>query len=244
MNKLNCNKQSLKQNGSVPNQILVIIVTFFVGYLSASFLDIATISQWATKKISPSQLNQATSEPVSAQVSPKHKFEFYTLLTNEKTETNSNTANANPNANAQTQGSASNAAAIAAANTVAHQAPATNPSNAQIQNNVQVPRHATVMAPAAQQPIKPATVVVAKPLPESTKNFTVQVASFRERKDAEHMKGLLTLKGFSVFVVAISQPSGNWYRVLVGPYPNRILAQRAQEHLARNERIRGMISST
>ena len=58
------------------------------------------------------------------------------------------------------------------------------------------------------------------------------------------MKGLLTLKGFSVSIVSINDVSrGSWFRVVVGPYPNRNLAQKAQIDLAKNERLHGMVAA-
>jgi cell division protein FtsN len=75
-------------------------------------------------------------------------------------------------------------------------------------------------------------------------NFVVQVASFKARQDAEHMKGLLILKGFEVTVVPVVMPNqGNWFRVIIGPYPNRVLALKAQNILARTQRIKGMVRS-
>ena len=57
------------------------------------------------------------------------------------------------------------------------------------------------------------------------------------------MKGLLILKGFDVHVVPVTHARGNWFRVVVGPYPNRDLAQKAQLTLARNARLNGMVTS-
>ncbi|KTC80391.1 Sporulation domain-containing protein [Legionella cherrii] len=73
--------------------------------------------------------------------------------------------------------------------------------------------------------------------------FLVQVASFKARKDAEQMKGSLILKGFGAYIIPVSHPvKGNWFRVVVGPYSNRALAQQAQVTLARNERLNGMVT--
>jgi cell division protein FtsN len=81
--------------------------------------------------------------------------------------------------------------------------------------------------------------------PRREGNFVVQVASFKARQDAEHMKGLLILKGFEVTVAPISTPTqGNWFRVIIGPYPNRVLALKAQGILAKTQRLRGMVRST
>lgn len=58
------------------------------------------------------------------------------------------------------------------------------------------------------------------------------------------MKGSLILKGFGAYIIPVSHPvKGNWFRVVVGPYSNRGLAQQAQVTLAKNERLNGMITS-
>jgi cell division protein FtsN len=72
----------------------------------------------------------------------------------------------------------------------------------------------------------------------------VQVASFKGRQDAENMKGSLILKGFSAYIIPVSHVTkGNWFRVVVGPYPNRAFAQQAQLTLAKNQHLNGMITS-
>jgi cell division protein FtsN len=56
------------------------------------------------------------------------------------------------------------------------------------------------------------------------------------------MKAVLILKGFAVTIVPISTRSqGTWFRVLVGPYPNRALAQKVQVILAKTEHLHGMV---
>ena len=107
--------------------------------------------------------------------------------------------------------------------------------------------HTTTAANApTKQRQAPVKTVDRRPLsqpPASKGHYAVQVASFKMRKDAEHMKGMLTLKGFDVHVVPVSHAQGNWFRVVVGPYSNRDSAQKAQLSLARNERLRGMLVS-
>jgi cell division protein FtsN len=223
------NKRSSRQRGSVPQQFLVVIVTFLLGYLTASVFDVGTISHWINTQVLAYQ--QEKQQPVKAekqqaQLPPKPKFEFYTLLANEKvagttTQSNANGRPVRPSAAA----SATQAASTAAVTTAAV-------------------HHATKQPLNSQQRI-PAKVAEARPSSSAQVSkgaYLVQVASFKARQDAEHMKGMLILKGFNVNVVP-TQARGGWFRVVVGPYSNRALAQKAQETLARNERLRGMVTS-
>lgn len=222
------NKRSSRQRGSAPQQFLVVIVTFLLGYLTASVFDVETISHWMnTQVLAHQQVKQQQpikAEKQQAQLPPKPKFEFYTLLANEKaagttTQSNANSRPARPSA----AGSATQAASTAAVNTAAV--------------------HPAIKQPSNLQQKGPAKVTEAKPLAQVSKGgYLVQVASFKARQDAEHMKGMLILKGFNVNVVPV-QARGSWFRVVVGPYSNRALAQKAQETLARNERLRGMVTS-
>lgn len=206
------------RRSSQPNTFLVMVVTFVLGYATASFMDIEKLSQWVNSQLVAQNLEkQAVSKPTkTAQLPPKPKFEFYTLLTNDKVPSQSNTAA--KTATVATAPGSQNTPATLAAKAVARQSQAS-----------------AVVEVAEGRPL-PAT-------PAGKGAYLVQVASFKSRKDAEHMKGLLTLKGFDVQVVAVTQAKGNWFRVVVGPYANKSLAQQAQLHLANTERLKGMITA-
>lgn len=94
--------------------------------------------------------------------------------------------------------------------------------------------------------VKSATSPVAKveeahaPL-KPTSKYLIQVASFRNMKDAERLKASLTLKGFDVSINENDQGSNHWYRVVIGPYSDLIKAEKAQTVIARNERVMGII---
>lgn len=227
-------KRSSRQRGSTPQQFLVIIVTFLLGYLTASVFDVGTISQWMNSQVlAHHQVKQPPPPKATAQQSqlpPKPKFEFYTLLANEKAGATAQ-ANVNTASNHQTN----TAIRVSPTQPVSHGAVvAANATHAQSKTN-----------PVKNQQPTPVKVADAKPANprESKGNYLVQVASFKMRQDAEHMKGMLILKGFNVNVVPVSQARGNWFRVVVGPYSNRGLAEKAQLSLARNERLRGMVTS-
>lgn len=226
-------KRSSKRGISLPQQVLVMVVTFVLGYFTASIFDVDALSHWMTTQVLENHEARpavATAPATKEQLPPKPKFEFYTLLANEK-------------------GLKANQGAARAPNTTAQQKPSSV-------NGVTTPSTTVVSAAtnstriAVTKPIrptaKPVQVVAAKPIavsPPRGGNFVVQVASFKARQDAEHMKGLLILKGFEVNVVPVATPQGNWFRVVIGPYPNRTLAQKAQVILAKTERLNGMVRS-
>ncbi|CEG57610.1 SPOR domain-containing protein [Legionella fallonii] len=229
------NKRSSRQRGGAPQQFLIIIVTFMLGYLTASVFNVEKLSHWVSTQVL--EHSQEKKQPIKAETQqaqvppkPKPKFEFYTLLANEKaagstTQPSVNTT-ANRSANRPTPPTSATHAASAAAVVAATARPAPK---------------STVVNPKAATEVR---VPTTRPVQATRGNFMVQVAAFKARQDAEHMKGMLILKGFNVNVVPIThQTRGVWYRVVVGPYANRALAQRAQETLARNERLRGMVTA-
>ncbi len=232
------NKRSSRQNGGAPQQFLIVIVTFMLGYLTASVFNVEKLSNWVSTQVlehSQEKKRPAKAATQQAQVPPKPKFEFYTLLANEKaagstTQTGAN-ATANRPANRPTPEAATRAASTAAV-VAATARPVPKSTTPNSQQHVPAKVATEVRAPATRS-VQP-----------TRGTYLVQVAAFKARQDAEHMKGMLILKGFNVNVVPIShQTKGIWYRVIVGPYANRALAQRAQESLARNERLRGMITT-
>ena len=80
-----------------------------------------------------------------------------------------------------------------------------------------------------------------KPFLNARESYIIQVASFRNRYDAEKIKASLVMKGFDVRIVVISQQGSPWYRVMMGPFATRDLAQAAQSSVARSERLQGLI---
>ncbi|RUR08806.1 SPOR domain-containing protein [Legionella sp. km772] len=240
-------RRASRRGNSLPQQVLVMVVTFVLGYFTASIFDIETLSRWMTTQVLENHEPQqviAQAKP-KEQIPPKQKFEFYTLLANEKGvganqagTTHGTTATiTNPH---QVTAAAANSAVASATPQSARPITASVSSTATTRVAVSQSNQAISAQPKAVQ------VTTAKPVaPSRGANFVVQVASFKARNDAEHMKGLLILKGFEVSVVPVSTPNqGNWFRVVIGPYPNRALAQKAQVILAKTERLNGMIRST
>lgn len=216
------NRRSSRQRGGAPHQFLVIIVTFLLGYLTASVFDMDTISHWLNTQVlahHEEQKQPIKAQAQQAQLPPKPKFEFYTLLANDKTG-----GSTQPNVNAPPQQTASTSAPVTSTPT---HSPSVKSNTANLQQKVPVK--------AERKPLDNVNT--------SKGSYAVQVAAFKARQDAEHMKGLLILKGFDVNVVPITKAQGNWFRVVVGPYSNRVLAQKAQLTLAKNERLKGMLIS-
>lgn len=195
-------------------RLLLLVFAFLSGYGTAVFFDKNTIRPWIISQTRSHPVKQHVSNPVQAQSEQnllKPKFEFYTLLANEKIGATSSA----------TQPTAS--AATTAATTHVSPLPKAQPLKA-----------------FEKKPMVAATVNSNKPLIKET-SYLVQVAAFKTRQDAEHLKGLLILKGFDVQVVTVSQDRNSWFRVIVGPYSNRVLAQKAQWKLAKNEGLKGML---
>lgn len=232
----NRNRRSSRQSGGVPQQFLVVIIAFFLGYLAASFFDIQKVSHWINTQVLEHAQEKKPSVQAQAQqpqVPPKPKFEFYTLLTNDKVPNSSsqNAASATSNHSDNHTTAPASATHAAAAVVTAHPAVA----KANISNPLQHSKTKVIVE------TKPSSAL---PVQALRKIYVVQVAAFKARQDAEHLKATLILKGFNSSVIPISHPTrGIWYRVLVGPYSNRVLAQKAQEALARNERLRGMVTT-
>jgi cell division protein FtsN len=231
-------RRSSRRAQSASHQLLVIVVTFLFGYFTASFFDINSLGQWMNKQIMEEHNvpNQQVTKENKQEIPPKPKFEFYTLLANDKKPENS-TANKG----------------IVAANTTAQSAPpktltTEHVASAAASVSGASTRVVLTKATPSVQVAKPAVVKVveAKPVISHgvSKNYVVQVAAFKARREADQMKGMLTLKGFEVNVSQIRTPAkGDWYRVIIGPYPNKDLAQKAQAILAKTERLNGMVRS-
>ncbi len=206
-----------RRNSSSPKQLFWLLATFLCGYLAATVFDFTSLSSWVNtniltkKKLGKPQAQVVAKEPDL----PKPKFEFYTLLAKDRRN-------------------------------------ATQTQLAKIQPDLlpikpQSPQSPTVAAkPVTTASMAPKSPVVAdgKPVAQNSAtkdSYLIQLAAFKNRQDAEHMKAALTLKGFDVQVVTSSPQHGNWFRVIAGPFSSRAVAEKAQISLAQNERIKGMI---
>lgn len=208
-------KNSPRHSGSVSRQLLLVLVCFLSGYFSATMFDLNSVMTWLNAQV----LAQHTAQPVAkpavqpAQL-PKPKFEFYTLLTNDHA--------------APTQ-PVNNTASVASAATSALPPAPTAPIDLTLNK-------------AQTSPETPTHSVENKPMTGSTKNaFLVQLGSFKSKQEADRIKATLSLKGFPITVVTVSQKNVTWYRVMTGPYPSRMEAEKAQLSIAKSEHLMGMI---
>ncbi|GEM_PF-1630432 len=74
--------------------------------------------------------------------------------------------------------------------------------------------------------------------------YTIQVASFAERKGAEALSQKLKRKGYQAYVATGEVPQkGIRYRVRIGHYPNRAEAQKAAERIHDAEKLSFLVTS-
>ena len=62
--------------------------------------------------------------------------------------------------------------------------------------------------------------------------YLLQAGSFRDREDANRLRGELILQGMVVFIKEVEQASGTWHRVMVGPFDSKRMMTRARNSLA------------
>ena len=212
---------------------------FVIGYMSASLIDFRQLSTWLNThspfdgtSLAKSQLASKPTPP------PKPKLEFYTLLT-----TNHGAAIVAPPVPAPAKTLVAPTPAVLPTNTA-------TPVTTLAKNVNTTPSKSPVVNGHPPAMVKPVLAHVTpkqmdKPVPASAQSnklgYTIQVAAFRTRQDAEHVKASLLLKGFDASVIAIQSQRVAWFRVMVGPFASHEQAQRAQTILAQRERMNGMI---
>lgn len=111
--------------------------------------------------------------------------------------------------------------------------------------NPETPKPETSRPPTPEADPMPA-VVAARPaagpaLPE--RRFTIQVAAFKTRPQAETMRRALVDGGYDAYVSDSESPSGARYRVRVGAYPTRDDAQQVAQRLAAERRVTTFITA-
>ena len=207
-------KKSPRHRGSVSKQLLLVLVCFLFGYLSASIFDFTSLSNWVNTTLRAEHTVQTAKKPVPQQAAlPKPKFEFYTLLAKERVET-----------------------AVPVTTIAAHPVAATSTSSVANLMVAKGPLGSPLPVSNVASARPPSSPVV------NNKNaYLVQVGSFKSKQEAERVKASLTLKGFLVNVSAVTQQKTNWYRVTIGPFASRPEAIKAQGAVARSEHIVGMI---
>lgn len=220
------------------SQIMVVLMAFILGYGSAALYDFSHLSAWLNQQLLMQQSSQPIKKVTTVQQAqlPKPKFEFYTLLTNEHQSTTESAP-----------------AQIVSAKPVVTPTPAaTAPTEleviAQRFSNNKIAKTSTdsLLAEASSQlPQLTGTQKLPLHAPLATTaisgSYTVQVASFRNLREAQKMKAALVMKGFDVNIATVTQQHIQWYRIVIGPFASRTQAQQAQLAFARREHIMGMI---
>ena len=75
-----------------------------------------------------------------------------------------------------------------------------------------------------------------EPNPEANVSYLLQVASFKNQRDAESLRVRLLLLNLKAFVEPFDTNAGdNWHRVLVGPFENESKTISARTKLAEND---------
>ena len=67
-----------------------------------------------------------------------------------------------------------------------------------------------------------------------SKPYQMQCGSFRNKSDAESLKATIAFQGLESTV----KKTGNWYRVILGPYDRKRLAEK-QRHILQRAKING-----
>lgn len=209
-------KNTVRRNNGTTGQFLLIIVSVIIGYVLASFFDFNCLRTWLNTHLLASTVSQPLPSTVSSRAQiPKPKFEFYTLLANDKAPVAPRPAQA-----------------------VAPAPQVVTPTNNVPATNKETPLHAPLPVPSiASVPL--ATRV--NPVNNSKDSYLVQVGSFRSMKEAQRMKATLLMKGFDVGIHTATAQQINWYRVIIGPFSSKVAAQQAQQAFARSEHIAGMV---
>lgn len=210
-----------KPRGSALKQLSWAITFFLCGYIAATLFDFGHLCNWVKAHLLTSQTGQHESVNLPAKQAdlPKPKFEFYTLLAKD----NSTSPSPAPVAVVETKRMVQ--PTVQSATDLAAESPA---------------EIASTQKPVMQS-VPVAEDIAPSPIMNTNGSYLVQLASFKNKLDAEHMRAQLTLKGFNVNVVMVSQQHMSWFRVVVGPFNLRADAEKAQSSIAESERIKGII---
>lgn len=64
--------------------------------------------------------------------------------------------------------------------------------------------------------------------------YKMQCGSFRTQKQAETLKARIAFTGLEAQLKGVTGKSGTWYKVFLGPYPRKRLAEKDKHKLKRN----------
>ncbi len=227
-----------RQNNGI-GSLMLSFITFILGYLVASAFDISSLSHWMSNRFSTQATPSHRPSQVQTAELPKPKFEFYTLLTKDKSVAPAlATASTKP-------------ATVAVATQVAAKSESTiNPSHvvAVVSSSLKTAAAPLDLTVTQKLPLHEPLVAAAQPQPQlktvqvlDKGRYIIQVGSFKNQHEAEKMKAALVMRGFSPVITSATQQQVTWYRVLIGPFPSLNDAQRVHREFAVRDRITGMI---
>jgi len=70
---------------------------------------------------------------------------------------------------------------------------------------------------------------------QETRPYLMQCGSFRSRSQAEELKAMIAFQGLSSQVRESNGKNGTWFRVILGPYERKRLAEKDRHLLARGK---------
>lgn len=99
--------------------------------------------------------------------------------------------------------------------------------------------------PEAKTPSKKSQLISTPTSKSETKPneaFIIQVASFRSHQQAESLKASLALSGYETNIQPITIGANDtWYRLYLGPYPDRNSAENAQAKLESEQKMNSLV---
>jgi cell division protein FtsN len=210
--------------------LLLVMIGFAVGCTSSTFFNWNEVVSWVNTHVLMQK--SSTLAPVASKKYaeiPKPKFEFYTLLTQEN---RARAANIAPDISSSKQNVPQTQ--HTAAETVISESPSST--------SRQLPMELTVAASQTNLALQEQRAIEKTLVQASVKNgYWLQLASFRRAQDAEKMKANLSLKGVMPTVVTITQQHVQWFRVVLGPFPNKFDAERARKSVMLSFHIQGIV---
>ena len=232
-------KNMNSRNGRGIGSLMLAFVAFILGYLISTIFNLSSLGDWVNKNLLSQKVTEHKAKAPNQQAQlPKPKFEFYTLLAKDnagrpvaqlpvaKAETTVS-AKDDSTANAKTDST------LALNSDTLRKPPPSHAAPIDLTITQNLPLHEPLVA--ADKTAKQMSQAI-----NNAEHFIVQVASFRNRYEAEKMKAALVLRGFDVYISSSNQ-QGTWHRVVIGPFTSRTQAQKAQLAFARRQHIMGMI---
>lgn len=229
-------KRGRVKKGPRPGLFLASLVFFLLGYLAATLFDFVSLSQWLHHWLLSPPVSHEEAKKTQSAIFSTPKLEFYTLLTKENT----------PLA---IQPLAIKEKPVAIPLTQLPKVPK-GKENSLLKESLseKITILSKNMPPSSERRVdEKRTASNGEDLQQLQANssshpyYLIQVASLRNKEEAEKLKALLILRGFEVRLSTVAQNQQAWFRISVGPYRSQQEAKNAQINLAKTENMRGLI---